>query len=100
MPQLVNDNIQPAAANELHHVVMYSLLLADSEHGHDVCVMQTRRGTGFAKEALRVVLQQRGGKRQHFQGDTPPERLLLGLVHDAHSATTNFSEDAEVSERP
>ena len=40
---------------------------------------------------------ERGGQRQHLQGDTTAERELLGLINDPHAAAPDFAEDPEIA---
>src|SRR5207248_6225045 len=49
-------------------------------------------------EALELLRVQRRRERQHFEGDAPAERQLLGLVNDAHAAAADLAADAEVAE--
>src|SRR6266542_4292562 len=49
--QLLQDHLQPQALDELHHIVMQALLLADAVDGDDVGVMEPGHRAGLALEA-------------------------------------------------
>ena len=78
---------------------MDAALLADGVDGHDMLVVQLGSGAGFVLEALELARIHGQRKRQDFQGDAPPERDLLGLVHDAHAATADLAQDAKITQR-
>jgi hypothetical protein len=53
----------------LHGVKVHAAFAADTVHGHDVLVLQLRRGLRLVLEALQLLGIQRRGEREHFQGD-------------------------------
>ncbi len=89
---------QAAAVDELHGVVVDSLLATDVEDGHDVRVVQLRRGLGLDLESLPLLGVDGGGEREHLQSNAAAERDLLGLVNDPHSPSADFAEDAIVAQ--
>ena len=84
--------------DELHGVVVHPLVLADAEHGHDIGVMQVGRHLGFAGEAVLVLRVEQHLLGQHLERHPAPQRLLLGLVDDAHAAAADFADDVVVAE--
>src|SRR6516162_7712363 len=77
LPQLLQDRVETLTLDELHHIVVRSLLFADSEHGHDVGVMQPRGGASLALETAHLLgVNQRTG-RQDFEGHAAAQRLLF-----------------------
>ena len=50
-PQLVDDQVEPLALDELHGVVADVAVLADLEDRHDVGVVELRRRPRLAAEA-------------------------------------------------
>ena len=96
--QLVEDGVQALALDELHGVVVDAVVLADAEDRHDVGVVQPGRGPGLAAEPLQVGRPQQAVHGQHLQRDVPAQRLLHGLVDDAHAAAADLAEDAVVAQ--
>ena len=96
--QLGQHRVQALALDELHHIIMRSLMLADAEDRHDVGVVQPRGRAGLALEAadLLGVGERPGG--QHLERHAAAERLLLGLVHDAHAAAAHLAQQAELAQ--
>ena len=84
--------------DELHDVVVQPVLLADAEDRHDVGVVQPCSGPRLTLEAGQLAGVEQGVVGQDLQGHVPAERLLLGLVDDAHAAPAYFAEDAEVAQ--
>ena len=60
--ELVDDGRQAAALNKLHRVVVDTLVTADTEDGHDVSMMQLRRGLGLDLEPLALLGVDRRGE--------------------------------------
>ena len=97
-PDLVEDRVEAEPGDELHRVVVQPVVLADAEDRHDVRVVQPRRGPGLAVEPADLLGGPGDARGQHLQGDVPAERLLLGLVDDAHAAAADLAEDAVVAQ--
>ena len=77
---------------------MVPVVLAHAEDRHDVGVVQPGRRLRLALEPPHLLgVQQRAG-REHLQGHAPAQRLLLGLVDDAHAAPADLAEDAVVAQ--
>src|SRR5262249_43508020 len=98
VPQLVDDQVEPLALDELHGVVDGVAVLTDLENGDNVGVVQAGRRAGLAAEPfdLRAVLER--APREDFEGDAATERDLLGLVHDAHATPTDLADDAVIAD--
>ena len=96
--QFAQNLIQPESLDELHDVIEGALMLADPVDGNDVGMVQSGGGPGFALEALLLlgIGQRLGGK--HLEGNAPPERLLLGLVDDAHATVPDLAQDSVVAQ--
>ena len=65
----MEDGRQAAALNELHRVVVDTLVTADTEDGHDVRMMQLRGGLGFDLEPLALLGVDRRSEGKNLQGD-------------------------------
>jgi hypothetical protein len=66
----------------------------------DVGVIQRGRRPRFAAESLQRLRVVRNVKRQEFQCNEAAELQILGFVNDAHSAATEFLDDAIVRNCP
>ena len=97
-PHLLQDRVQRLARDELHDVVVGTALVADAEDRHDVGVVQPGRRP--ASRSNRRTCWGRSERRagQDLQGHAAAERLLLGLVDDAHAAPADLAEDAVVAQ--
>ena len=76
---------------------MNSLIATNVEDGHDVWMAQLRSRWGLDLEPLPLRGVDGRGEWEHLQGDAATQRDLLGLVNDSHSASANFTDDAEVT---
>ena len=75
-----------------------AVVLAHAEDRDDVGVVQPRRGPRLPLEPQHLL---RVGQRrigEDLQGHAAAERLLLGLVDDAHAAAADLAEDAVVAQ--
>ena len=77
---------------------MNAALLTDGVDWDDVLVLQMGRRQCLVLEALQMGRIEGGRERQHFQGDAPVQRDLLGLVHHAHAAAADFAQQAKITE--
>jgi hypothetical protein len=57
---------------------------------------QRCRGAGFAYEAFTTPRIARVFRRKRFERDRPAQPLVFGRIHDAHSTTADFLDDAIV----
>ena len=74
-------------------------MFADLVNGADVGMVQGGGSASFASKALeglRVPCQVFG---QKLQGNKTPQLGIFGFVHDTHTATAKFFEDAVVRNR-
>ena len=85
---------QAAALDKLHRVVMNAAVASNSEDGHDVRMVQLRSGLSLDLEPLPLLGVDRRREREHFQSHPPTQRDLLGLVHDAHAATSDLAQNS------
>ena len=67
---------------------------ADAENGHDVRMMQLRRGLRLDLEPLPLLWINRRGERQYFESNVPAQRNLLGLIDDTHTPTPDLAQDS------
>ena len=95
--QLIDDFRQAVPVDKLHGVVMHAAVAADEIDRHDVLMLQVGSGLSLVLEALQLPGIERAGQGQDFQGDTPDQRKLLGLVDDPHAAPADFTNNAEVA---
>ena len=96
--QLVTELVQAQAVDKLHHVVMLPALVADSEYGHDVRVMEAARRLGLAIEPFHLFLVVQDADRQHLERDPAAQYLLLGFVHHPHSTPADLANDPEAGD--
>jgi hypothetical protein len=97
-PQFPQHFLEALALDELHGVIVNAVVSADVVDRDDVGVVQPRRRTGLAAEALQADEVRRRLGRQHLQGDVAAQRLLLRFVNDAHAAAAHLAQDAVVTE--
>ena len=86
------------AVDELHGVVVDAALAADRVDRDDVGVVQMRGRLGLDAEPGDLPRVDGGGEREDLQGHPTAQRVLLGLVDDAHAAAAELADDAEVAE--
>jgi hypothetical protein len=98
VPYFAENLVQSLAIDVLHRIVIESILLADAKDLDDVGVMELGRRLGLAQEAFLERRLQQAGEREHFEGHTPAERLLHGLVHHAHAAAANLAQNAVLAQ--
>ena len=96
-PQLVDDQVEPLALDELHGIVADLAVLADLEDRHDVGVVELRRRPRLAAEAGQRLEVLRDLPGQDLQGHAAAEGDLLGLVDHAHAAPADLAEDPVVA---
>jgi hypothetical protein len=77
---------------------MHAALAADGVDGHDVRVVQQRRGLGLGLEPLELARVEPAGQGQDLQGDPTVQRELFGLVDDPHAAAPDFAQDPEIAQ--
>ena len=94
----LEDLVQPLPGDELHHVVMEAVLLADAEDGHDVGMVQPGGRLRLAKKALQARGRGHARGRQDLQRHVSAQRLLLRFVDDAHAAAADFPQNAEIAQ--
>ena len=81
---------------KLHRYKCLRILLANVVNGTDVGMIQGGRGLCLATEAAEGLRIARDFVRQELQGDKTVQARVLGLVHHAHAAATEFLKDAVV----
>ena len=69
MTKLVEEGGQAAAVDKLHDVVVDSLVATDVEDGHDMRMVQLRRGLGLDLEPLALLGVDGGGEWKDLQGN-------------------------------
>ena len=73
--QLVNDQVEPLALDDLHRVVDDVALLADLEDRYDVGVMEPRRAAGLAAEPLHRAAVRRIERGSTFSATWRPSEI-------------------------
>ena len=97
-PQFGDDGREGPPLDIPHRVVMDAPLAAHGVDGHDVRVVQVRRRLRLVLEALERLVAQDGREGQDLQRHLAAERDLGRLVDDAHPASADLAEDAEVAQ--
>ena len=71
-------------------------MFADVVHGANMSMVESGSGFGFATKAFQGlrVASEFGGKK--FKSDRAMEANVFGFINDAHAASAEFLEDAEV----
>jgi hypothetical protein len=77
---------------------MGAVVLAHAEDGDDVGVVQPGRRPRLALEAMHLPVACQRPRRQDLERHAPAERLLLGLVDDAHAAPPDLAHDAVLAQ--
>ena len=77
---------------------MVAVVPAHAEDRHDVGVVQPRRRPRLPLEPQHLLGVGQGRIGQDLQRHAPAERLLLGLVDDAHAAPADLAEDPVVAQ--
>ena len=95
--QLVDDQLEPLALDELHGVEDDLAVLAHLEDRHDIGVVQPRRGPRLAAEPLQRLAVLGHDAGQDLERDPAAERDLLGLVDHAHAAAADLADDPVVA---
>ena len=92
-PDLLQHDLQVLPLDVLHRVIMDAVRLAHAEHGHDVRMVQSGGGPGLSAKSFELALAHEPVERQDLQRDVAAQRLLHGLVDDAHPAPRELAED-------
>src|SRR3954466_233604 len=79
---------------------MEVLVLADAEDRDDVAVPEIGGRPGLAEETLHRAVVGPGGAGEHVDRDAAAQRLLLGLVHDAHAAPADLADEPAIADPP
>src|SRR5262245_20975110 len=95
--QLLDHLGQRLPFDELHGIVVHATFGSDCMHWHDIGVVQLGRRLGLVPESLKLALVECRCERQHLQRDAAPERDLVGLIHHAHAAATDLTNDPVVA---
>jgi hypothetical protein len=90
--------VKAKALDVLHDVVEHAIVLAHAVHGNYVGVVHAGGRFRLALEALLLLGIQHRLDGQHLEGNVAAQRFLLGLVDDAHAASANLAQDAEVAQ--
>jgi hypothetical protein len=69
----VDDSRQTTAINELHRVVVNSVIAAYPKDGHDVRVVELRGGLSLDLEPLTLLGIDRGSEWQNLERNLPAE---------------------------
>ena len=96
--QFLQDGVQAHAGDELHDVVVMAVVPPHAEDRDDVGVVQPRRRPRLPLEPQHLLGVGEGRIGEDLQGHASAERLLLGLVDDAHAAAADLAEDAVVAQ--
>src|SRR5215467_9245947 len=80
----------------LHGDECMPMLVINFVDGADVGMIQSGSGFGFTAESLKSLRILGNGLRQEFQRYKAAKRGVLGLVDNAHPATTELLDDAVV----
>ena len=73
-------------------------MLADTEDGNDVCVVQIGRGLSLSSKSLQLCRAHKSRCRQDLDRHVAFQRRLLGFVDDSHTAPANLAENAKIAQ--
>ena len=97
-PQVVDDRVQAVPMDELHGIVVHSLVLAHAVDRHDVAMVQPPGRARFELEPLELGGAEPPGQREDLERDMAAQRLLHGLVDDPHASPRDLAENPEIAE--
>ena len=66
-------------------------MFPNTEHRHDIRVMQASCRLGLAAKSLQVGRRQGRMERQHLERYVAAQGLLHGFVYDGHTTTSDFA---------
>ena len=90
--------LQRHAFQKFHGDERVAILLANFVDGADVGMIQRRCGASFAAETFQCLRIARDVFRQEFQRDKAAELGIFRFVNDAHTAASQFFQDAIVGD--
>ena len=93
----MHHSVQAHAGDELHDVVVMAIVLTHAEDRHNVGVVQPSRRPCLPLEPQYLLRVGKGRIGEDFQCHASAQRLLLGLVHDAHAAPADLAKNAVVA---
>src|SRR5260370_10335520 len=70
-PDFFQDHVQPLTLNKLHGIIMNALILADSEDGDDVGMVQVRGGPRLPAEPLQAFWLPHATQYQDVSSHSP-----------------------------
>ena len=79
---------QGDAFDEFGRDVVSGIRLADLVDGHDIRMIQSRRGAGFALQTFQFGGIRRGSHGEELKCDLSPQPLVAGAIDYAHPADT------------
>ena len=88
-----------ATFDQLHAVEVLALMFSNFVDGHDVRMIETRRGLGFESKALHLNGRGELARRDHLQRHGPIEADLARAINHSHSAAREFAENFVVREK-
>ena len=91
--------LQRRAFEQLHHQERLALVLAEVVDGADVGVVECRRGTSLALEALERLDVLRHAGRQELDRHLAGEVQVLGAVDDTHASAAEPGQDSVMGNR-
>ncbi len=84
--------------DELHAEERAALKLGDLVDRDDIGVVEIGGELGFAEEPLSLLVAGHLAREDHLRGDEPFDRLLPGLVDDAHAAASDLLQDLVITD--
>ncbi len=94
-----DEMFESLAIEEFHHNEVLPLMLADLVNRADIGMVQRGCGAGFPSEPFHRVRVFGEFFRQELQGHGTAQVHVLGLVHYAHTSSTEFLKDAVMRDR-
>ena len=91
---------QGLAVEKFHGDEGFAIVFADVVNGADVGMIERGRGFGFATEAFEGLGIVGDVVGKEFQGNEAVEARVFGFINYAHSAATEFFENAVVGDGP
>src|SRR5437016_1375541 len=88
--------LQRNPVQKFHSNECLPVLLADVMNRADIGVVQSGSGTRLTAKAFQCLRVTGEFFRQKLQSHKAAEPSVFGLIHDPHSATTEFLDDAVV----
>ena len=96
--QFQHHGIQAEPLDELHGVIVRSVVFPDVKHGDNIAMVQSSGDSCLPMKTLSVDWVARKVRRKHLESDVSAERLLDRFVDQSHAAAPHLAHDAIIAQ--